>query len=138
MFRDAERRLGYPTFDHFRDFRYAERTRECTNLPILKCLAFLKILCFLFLFYFPLVLLTTGTHIGPQARRKTCAKRPKSGDCRVTFWGDRKNDEKWRIFTRASRKGFELRCTKMTKSVLFTNPQLLTVPEQSFLGFLAL
>ena len=68
-------------FDEKSRFFTTERRRECTFLLILKHLAFLKILCFLFLFYFSLVLLTTGTHIGSPERRETCAKRAKSGDC---------------------------------------------------------
>ena len=110
-----------------------ERTWECTILLILKCLAFLKILCFWFLFYFPLLLLTTGRHIGPCILAKSCAEVPKSGYQKVTLSRDRKNDEKLTIFTRASRKGFELRCTffivfrffcKVTldTSFLFTRP----------------
>ena len=68
-------------FDENSLFFTTKRRRECTFLLILKHLAFLKILCFLILFYFPLLLLTTGTHIGSPERRETCAKRAKSGDC---------------------------------------------------------
>ena len=40
-----------------------------------------------------MVLLTTGPHIGPQARRMFCEKVPKTAHYKVTLSRNRKNDE---------------------------------------------